>query len=77
MPSFPLLFEFGTIGDVGIYVPAFPIHLMSPSVILLGKELRNMALPAKSWPRASEGWITWEDRLSSHFQGHFKSLGIA
>ena len=36
-----------------------------------------MALPAKSWPRASEDWITWVDRLSPHFKGHWESLGIA
>ena len=35
-----------------------------------------MALPTKSWPRASEDWITWVDRLSPYFQGHWKSLGI-
>ena len=36
-----------------------------------------MALPAKSWPRASEDWITWVDRLSPHLQDHWESLGIA
>ena len=36
-----------------------------------------MALPAKTWPRESEDWITWVDRLSSHFQDHWESLGIA
>ena len=73
LPFLPLLLEFGTayaIGDVAIFVPAFPFLLTSPSEILLGKELRTMALPAKSWPRASEDWITWVDKLSPHFQGH-------
>ena len=36
-----------------------------------------MALPAKSWHRASEDWITWVDMLSPHFQGHWEFLGIA
>ena len=36
-----------------------------------------MALLAKSWPMASEDWITWVDRLSPHFQGHWESLGTA
>ena len=36
-----------------------------------------MALPAKSWPRASEDWITWVDRLSPHFKEHWESMGIA
>ena len=36
-----------------------------------------MALLAKSWPKAFEDWITWVDRLSSHFQDHWESLGIA
>ena len=73
LPSLPLLLEFGTahaIGDVAIFVPAFPFPLTSPLETLLGKELRTMALPAKSWPRASEDWITWVDRVSPHFQGH-------
>ena len=35
-----------------------------------------MALPAKSWPRASKDWITWVDRLSSYFHEHWESLGI-
>ena len=36
-----------------------------------------MSLPAKSWPRASKDWITWVNKLSPHFQGHWESLGIA
>ena len=35
-----------------------------------------MSLPTKSWPRASKDWITWVDKLSPHFQGHWESLGI-
>ena len=80
MPSFPPLLEFGTahaVGDVAIPTPNFRFPLTSPSEILLGKELQLMALPTKSWPRASEDWITWVDRLFSHFQGHWESLGIA
>ena len=80
LPSLPLLLEFRTahaIGDVAISVPTFPFPLTSPSDILLGKELRPMALPAKSWPRASEDWITWVDRLSPYFHEHWESLGIA
>ena len=36
-----------------------------------------MALATKSWPRESEDWITWVDRLSHHFEGHWESLCIA
>ena len=50
---------------------------MSPSDIRLGKELRTMALLAKSWPRAFKDWITWVDRLFPHFQEHWESLGIS
>ena len=64
------------VGDVAIHVLAFPFPLMSPLEILLRKVLRPMALPAKSWPRVFEDWITWVDRLSPHFQGHWGSLGI-
>ena len=74
------MLEFGTthaIRDVAISVLDFPFPLTLPSEILLGKELRIMALPAKSWPRASYDWITWLDRLSLHFQEHWESLGIA
>ena len=74
------MLEFRTthaIGDVAISVPTFPFPLTLPSEILLGKDLRNMALPAKSWPKAFEDWITWVDKLSPHFQGHWESLGIA
>ena len=56
LPSLPPLLEFGiahAIGDVAIYVLDFPFPPTSPSEILLGKELRPMALPSKSWPRAS------------------------
>ena len=80
LPSLPLLLEFGTahaIGDVAISVSAFPFPITSHSEILLGKELRTMSLPAKSWPRASEDWITWVDKLSPHFQERWESLGIA
>ena len=56
---------------------AFPFPLTLPSEILLGKELRIMTLLAKSWPRASEDWITRLDKLSLHFQEHWESLGIA
>ena len=65
----PLL-NFGTaheVGDVAIPVLAFSFPLTSPLEILLGKELRPMALP---WPRAFEDSITWVDRLSHHFQRH-------
>ena len=61
LPSLPLLLEFRAthaIGDTTISVLDFPFPLTSPSEILLGKELQNMVLPAKSWPRASEDWIT-------------------
>ena len=47
------------VGDVAMPISNFPFPLSSPSKILLGKELRPMALPAKSWPRASDDWITW------------------
>ena len=75
LPSLPPLLEFQiahAIGDVAIYVLAFPFpfNLMLPSEILLGKEILPMALPAKSWPKAFEDWITWVDKLSPHFQGH-------
>ena len=63
--------------DVAILIPVFPLPLLSPSEILLGKELQPMALLAKSWPRAYENWITQVDRLSPHFQGHWESLSIA
>ena len=62
---------------MAISVPTFLFPLTLPSEILLGKELRTMDLPTKSWPRASEDWITWVDRLSPHFQGHWESLDIA
>ena len=78
--SLPPLLEFETahaVGDVAIPTLTFPFPLTSPSDILLGKELRHMALPAKSWPRASEDWISWVDRLSPYFQGHWESLSIA
>ena len=61
LSSFPFLLEFGTAhanGDVAISVLTFPFPLWSPSKILLGKELQTMALPAKSWPKAFEDWIT-------------------
>ena len=61
LPSLPPLLEFGTahvVGDVAIHVPTFPFPLTLPSEILLGKELRPMTLPAKSWPRASKDLIT-------------------
>ena len=79
LSSLPLLLEFGTahaIGDMTIFVPAFPFPLTSPSETLLGKELRTMVLLAKSWPRAFEDWITWVDRLSPRFWEHWESLGI-
>ena len=41
------------------------------------KRTTLMALPAKSWPWASDYWITWVDMISPHFQGHWESLGIA
>ena len=78
--SLSFLLEFRTahaIRDMAIYIPTFPFPLTSPSNILLRKELRTMALPTKSWPRASEDWITWVDKLSPHFQEHWESLGIA
>ena len=74
------MLEFGTthaIRDVFISISTFPFPLTLPLEILLGKELWTMTLPAKSWPRASEDWITWVDKLSLHFQGHWESLGIA
>ena len=61
LPFLPLLLEFGTahaIRDVAIYVPTFPFPLTSLSEILLRKEFRTMALPAKSWSKAYEDWIT-------------------
>ena len=79
LPSLSLLLEFKiahAIGDVVISIPDFPFPLASPSEILLGKELRSMALPAKSWPRASKDWITWVDRLFPYFQEHSESFGI-
>ena len=60
LPYFPPLLEFGTAhanGDVAIPTPTFPFPLTSPSYFLIGKEQRLMALPAKSWPSASEDWI--------------------
>ena len=66
LPSLPPLLEFGiaqAVGDVSIPTPTFPFPLTSPSEILLGKELRPMALPTKSWPRESENWITWVDKV--------------
>ena len=59
------------------FCPSFSFPLTLPSEILLGKELRTMALLAKSWPKAYEDWITWVDILSLHFQGHWESLIIA
>ena len=80
LSSLPPLLEFGTvhaIGDVAIPAPAFSFPLISPSKMLIGKELRPMVIPAKSWPKASEDCITWVDKLSPHFQEHWKSLIIA
>ena len=57
-------------GDVSIPAPTFAFPLTSSSEMLIGKELRPMALLAKSWLRAFEDWITWMDRLFLHFQGH-------
>ena len=51
LSSLPLLLEFGiahAIGDEAISIPAFPFPMTSPSEVLLGKELRIVALLAKS-----------------------------
>ena len=60
LPSLPPLLEFGAAHAVYVAIPAptFPFPLKSPSEMLIGKELRPMVLPAKSWPRASKDWIT-------------------
>ena len=66
----PPLLEFGTdhaVGEVAIPTPTFQFSLTSPSEMLIGKELRPMVIPTKSWPRAFKDWITWVDRLSPNF----------
>ena len=55
LPSLPPLWEFGTahaVGDVAIPAPTFPFPLTSPSEMLIGKKLRPMVIPAKSWHKA-------------------------
>ena len=55
LSSLPPLLEFRTahaVGDVAISAPAFPFPLTSPLDMLIGKELRPMVIPAKSWPMA-------------------------
>ena len=60
-PFHPLLLEFGTahmVEDVASLASTFLFPLTSPLEILIGKELRPMVIPTKSWPRASKDWIT-------------------
>ena len=63
--------------EMWLSVPRLSFFHASPSEMLIGKELRPMVIPSKSWPKASKDWITWVDRLSPHFQEHQESLGIA
>ena len=56
--------------------PNIPFPLRSATELLLGKKLRPMVNPTKSWPRDSDGWVAWVTRLSLHFKGLWVSLGI-
>ena len=66
-----------SLGEVSSSPPNFPFPLRLATKLLLGKKLRSMVNPTKSWPRASYGWVAWITRLSLHFKGLWASLGIA
>ena len=65
-----------SLGEMPSSPPNFPFPLQSKTKLILGKKLRPMVNPTKSWPRASNGWFAWVTRLSLHFRGLWITLGI-
>ena len=65
-----------SLGEASSSPPSFPFSLRSTIEILLGKKLRPIINLGKSWLRASDGWVAWITRLSSHFTRLWIALGI-